>query len=521
MSGRWWSPWALGLVGLGPGAAEAAAPVHGQQQQVVAPMRGPGDQFGASIAVDGDLAVIGAPTRSVGNSSGAGEAYVLARSGDEWVVTGSLAEAGYASKDRGFARETALRGARMLLGAPGYDASRGGAFLYDYDEALGWQLQAVLASPAPEMDGRFASAVGVAGAQVLVGETPKLLPPDDSVTGRVHVFARAQTWMLAHTITPQDSESGDRFGFALAVDGEVAVIGAPGKEGARGAAYVFVRDEGQWTQAQKLVLAGDRENNDYFGAAVAIAGDRALIGAFGRNGQQGAAYVFVRDDDEWTQLQELTAETPEPAEVFGARLGLTAEHALVSGWGHDTVPMVGGRGGGYLFGADDDGYLLLAVLRTEDGVPGDYLGIGAALSQREIFLGAPYDDAPAQPPDLPEAPGAAYVFGLDQEVGEPCAGDEDCGAPSRCCERRCEATITCEVVDATTGDGPGSSGGPPTTGGVEGSSGGAATTLPELEFEPGVAGCACGANAGAAGAAELSAGLWAGLWLLRRRRRGG
>ena len=86
---------------------------------------------------------------------------------------------------------------------------------------------------------------------------------------------------------------------------------------------------------------------------------RAGAEARGRSGDQGAAYVFELEGDDW---------------------------------------VVGSRGGGYLFARDDEGFRLLAAPRADDGVPGDHLGVGAALTDDEAFLGAPDDDAPGQPP---------------------------------------------------------------------------------------------------------------------------
>jgi hypothetical protein len=516
------------LLLLAPGVAAAAAPVHAPTQQLVAPMRAPGDQFGAAIAVEGDVAVISAPTRAVGVAPNAGEFYTLRRSNDAWMVLGSFGEPAYATNARVLGRSLALRDNLLLLGAPGYSAGFGAAFLYGYDGVTPWVLAVLLTNPMPQANTGFGVAVGLSGGQALVGETILALPPSDGFRGRVHVYDQSAGWAFTQTLTSMDDEDGDRFGYAIALDGDTAVIGAPGKEGARGAAYVFTRTGEVWSQAQKLVIVGDRMANDFFGAAVAISGDHLLVGAFGRAGQQGAAYVFRREDGKWSQLQELLADPPMPGEVFGGRVALRGERALVSGWGFGFTPMIGPTGGAYLYGQDPAGYHLLAALRTPDGVPGDNLGLGAALSDREVFLGAPYDDAPALPnPDITKAPGAAYVFSLAQAPGEPCLGDGDCASGGRCCDLVCVAVPVCEVVEATSsgGDDTSSSGPGPTdpTTGEPGSSSGEA---PAPQFVPGDAGCACDASDTDASGFLMSTGsiivmsaMWAGVFGHRRRRR--
>jgi uncharacterized protein (TIGR03382 family) len=493
--------------------ARASAPVRAQAQQLVAPMREAGDLFGFSVAIEGDLGVIGAPQRTVSPYLYAGEVFVLARSGGTWVVTGSLPEADTTEPSRDLGRALQMRDGLLAVGAPGRSAGRGGVYIYAYAQATGWALQALAASPEGVPGARLGSAVDLDGGLVFAGETAQTLPPADAVLGKVHVFDQALGWARVQVLAPLDAEGGDRFGFAVATAGELAVIGAPGKDGARGAAYVFERMAGVWMQTAKLVIADLRGPGDYFGAAVAIEPERILVGAYGRDAQAGAAYVFERPGGKWVQVQALTAEAPIATEVFGARVALRDGRALVSGWGYEPLAGVGSRGGAYLFVHDGEALVLQAALRADDGVPGDYLGLGAALSEDAALLGAPYDDAPAQPtPMLGSALGSAYVFTLGQAAGEPCVLDVDCVAGTRCCDAVCVALASCEVAttgesmatgDGLTGEGPGSSN----------DAGGSTGGLPEVEIDPRTEGCGC-----ATGGPEIG-GAWLGLWALGRRRR--
>lgn len=488
--------WALG-VGLmaAPAVVRAAAPVHAQEQLLAAPERGPGDLFGQMLAVDGDFAVVGAPARTAVYAN-AGVFYLLQRLGGAWSVIATFEELATTSPGRALGSALAIGDELMAVGAPG-QSYVGVAYVYAYSQTDGWVLQAPVASPVPALYARFGTAVGVSGGQALIGETPVTLPAmGDVFQGKTHVYAAAADWAVTQTLAPQDGEAGDRFGFAIAVDGDTAVIAAPGKEAARGAVYVFTRSAEVWTEAKKLVIAGDRVASDFFGHSVAIAGDRVLVGAYGRYGQLGAAYLFVREDGVWTQTQELTAETPMLAEVFGGRVALTDEHALVSGWGFEFVEEIGSRGGGYLYRGSGEQLTLLAALRADDGVPGDLLGVGAALSRESALLGAPYDDAQTEPVfDKSKAPGSARVFGLLQGKGEPCVDDLDCGPAARCCEAVCAAPDACEEPGTGTGELEGSSGTveTPTTGAEppESSSG---AGPPGLLFEAGQGGCGCDAG---------------------------
>src|SRR4030095_6677637 len=100
-------------------------------------------------------------------------------------------------------------------------------------------------------------------------------------------------WSQEQKLVASDGVAGDNFGYAVSLAGDRVLVGAYGKDTAKGAAYVFVRNGSAWTEDQKLV-PGDGVAGDDFGWTVSVAGDRALVGAPGDAGFRGAAHVFVR-----------------------------------------------------------------------------------------------------------------------------------------------------------------------------------------------------------------------------------
>jgi hypothetical protein len=123
------------------------------------------------------------------------------------------------------------------------------------------------------------------------------------------VFTR--TLLLA-----SDGQQGDHFGYAVAVSGNTAVIGAAYKNDQSGVAYVFVLRGTTWVQQAELT-ASDAAPLDQFGSLVALCGNIAVIGARAKNNGTGAAYVFVRSGSVWTQQAELTPPAGVPAAFFG------------------------------------------------------------------------------------------------------------------------------------------------------------------------------------------------------------
>ncbi len=114
-----------------------------------------------------------------------------------------------------------------------------------------------------------------------------------SFQGAAYVFVRSgSSWSQQQEVTANDGAASDRFGYAVAVSGDTAIVGADGKASNQGAAYVFVRSGSSWSQQQE-VTASDGAASDRFGDAVAVSGDTAIVGADGKASNQGAAYVLV------------------------------------------------------------------------------------------------------------------------------------------------------------------------------------------------------------------------------------
>jgi len=114
----------------------------------------------------------------------------------------------------------------------------------------------------------------------------------DSTKGAAYVFTRTgTTWTQQTKLIAADAASGDKFGYSVAFAGDTVVAGAYGKNSNQGAAYVFKRTASVWTERVKFT-APNPANNDDFGYSVALAGDTVVAGAFQRNFKQGAAYVF-------------------------------------------------------------------------------------------------------------------------------------------------------------------------------------------------------------------------------------
>ena len=293
-----------GPAGLGPEPRSAEAALLSEVKKLLASDAQAGDVFGYSVAVSGDTAVVGAMWEDAGGAD-AGAAYVFQRdeggAGDWGEVTKLTASDAQASAQ--FGESVAMSGDTAVVGARGAFAA-GAAYVFQRDQggAANWgQVKRLTASDAQGGD-QFGFSVAVSGNTAVVGANTE--DAGGSNAGAAYVFQRneggADNWGEVKKLTASDAQAGDGFGISVAVSGDTAVVGAHSEDTGgnnAGAAYVFGRDQGgadNWGEVKKL-LASDAQVDDQFGISVAVSGDTAVVGADGEDAggiSAGAAYVF-------------------------------------------------------------------------------------------------------------------------------------------------------------------------------------------------------------------------------------
>jgi hypothetical protein len=263
------------------------------------------DQFGWSVALSGDTALIGATGASIGGNNGQGAAYAFTEAGGSWQQTGKFSSIDGAAADN-FGWSVALDGSTALVGtgfvAIGENIYQGAAYVFDGSRGSWTQVQKLTASNGAAYD-FFGLSVALSGDTALVGADGAATDGDPfSNQGVAYEFVESGgAWTELQQLAASDGQPSDGFGEWVSLAGDNALVGAPGVtvdgHASQGAAYLFTRDDGagNWTQAHTF-LASDGGENDQFGWEVALSGSTALIGAYGAtvgtNGFQGAAYFY-------------------------------------------------------------------------------------------------------------------------------------------------------------------------------------------------------------------------------------
>jgi|SRR5688572_383981 hypothetical protein len=316
---------------------------HWQQiRKLVAIDGAAGDHFGQTLALHGDFAIINASLATIAGNMWQGAAYVFKRSGDNWVQIQKLVDS-HGEAFKTFGTCVAFSKAYALIGSGG--ASHAGqridravhVFKYQPNAKLAWvQTQTIPTPLAEDPTSGFGASVAISDAYALIG-APTASTGGNPGQGMVYVAKETGgTWALLDKLGASDAEARANFGVSVAIDGDTALIGAPGATVngniSQGAAYVLRRSPTGWKEAQKIV-AGAGAAINLFGASVSLEKDSvALVGAYAVENYRGAAYVFRNQQGVWSETDTLQASDGASGSVYGYYSTIAGKTALVGSY---------------------------------------------------------------------------------------------------------------------------------------------------------------------------------------------
>jgi hypothetical protein len=372
-----------------------AAPAWGvnQFQRIIANDADGNDSFGSSVGLSGNTAIIGAWHDDHPGKIDAGSAYIFRDGGGN--VWGQIDQlfADDAVAGNNFGTSVAISGNTAIVGAP-LKAGGGGAYIFRETTPGNWEQIDTVLSNVPVAGDQFGYSVAIDGNTAVVGAWKR-----GAGTGAAYVFREtAGDWVQVGTLTADDAAGGDEFGVSVAISGGLALVGSWADQSIdilAGSAYVFQEGGGGvWSQAAKLTpTLAPMESGlaKRFGASVALEGTTAVIGAIGdATGQSGAgaAYVFQRDGAMvWQQQDKLTPSDPAHNGHFGTSVDLSGNTVVVGG----NEVMVGGQttGAAYFYRRAASGiWNQVSKLTPSDGLAGDFYGYSSAVSGNVALVGS-------------------------------------------------------------------------------------------------------------------------------------
>ena len=378
------------------------------------------DYFGCSVAISGNLAIAGAfqPT-----TTDIGFATVFGFDGSSWTEQGTLVPSDGAPQDQ-FGWSVDISGQMAIVGSRGHDIAvqnEGAAYIYGI-EGSDWVEQAKLVAADPETDANFGYSVALAGNIAVVGAQAKD-EGGSSNLGAAYIFRFDEEellWVQEAKLVPADGEAGDLFGFSVAATEDAVVVGAYNGNSDTvancGAVYVynyiFTDPEWEWVLQEKLT-ADDGEYNDRFGWSVAISDDVIVVGAYGDDdigADEGSAYVFMYDSLNWVQEAKLLAPDGVAGDRFGFSVSVSGDTVLVGACWDDVIGT--NSGSAYLFNYDGLSWNFQEQLYSLASAAYDEFGWAVAIDGTNLLIGARGDD------DYGSATGAAYAYWVENPAGQ-------------------------------------------------------------------------------------------------------
>ncbi len=364
-----------------------------EKQKIVASDRGAGDYFGWSVSISGNYVIVGAihedhDSAGANLLNSAGSAYIFERDGSgNWSEKQKIVASDRDAHDN-FGYSVSISGNYAIVGAHSEDHDTAGlgsldragsGYIFERDGSGNWIEQQKIVASDRGVEDHFGYSVSISGSYAIVGayNEDHNVAGVDSLrnTGSAYIFERdgSGNWIEQQKIVASDRGRGDNFGISVSISGDYAIVGAYYEDhdtsgldslNAAGSAYIFERDgSGNWIEQQKIV-ASDRGVDDSFGNSVSISGDYAIVGAFyethdtaGANpiSYAGSAYIFERDGSgNWSEQQKIVASDREDSDVFGVSVSISGGYTIVGAYleDHDTAGanLLVDAGSAYIFG---------------------------------------------------------------------------------------------------------------------------------------------------------------------------
>jgi hypothetical protein len=297
----------------------------------------PGNDFGIGVAIDGDLAVVGASSAYYQSWPGAGAVYVFQRSGTTWTQVQKLT-ASDPLQSAEFGWSVGISGTTLVVGAPqatyGNDGGRGAAYVFDFNGA-NWTQTTKLAGAGTTTGARNGSSVAIDGDRLVIGARTTYEDGGQTIgTGSGFVFKRsAGVWSQEAKLQATNYVAWALLGTSAAIDGDRIVLGAPGENNNTGAAYVFDRSGSAWIQKGRLTGTGT-DSGDWFGWSVGVWSHTAVAGAYNFDSVtpqgNGCVKLFDYDGATWTERLELLGNPMYTGDTLGEAVAIQG-HTVVGG----------------------------------------------------------------------------------------------------------------------------------------------------------------------------------------------
>ncbi len=381
-----------------------------------------GDGFGWSSDISGNVAIVGAWLDD-DNGFASGTAYIYRFNGSNWIEEQKLVASDGDEYDE-FGWSVAIEGNLAVVGANGYDDPNrwtGSVYVFRYEDP-NWVQEAQL-----KADGvgyyweEFGYSVDLSNDIIVVGASKANI--NGFKSGAVYVFRYdGSDWNQEAKLLASDGERLALFGIDVAIEDEILAIGASGDTPttSAGSVYIYYYDDPNWMNSQKLE-ASDAMQSDHLGRSVDISGDALVATAYGVDAalpgniycNSGAAYIFRFNGSIWVEEAKLLSSDSKCQDLFGYSAAIDNDYVVIGAWQDDDNGYNSGLAYVFHYNSSEWVQQSTRLLPSDSGAQdkfGSYSYIG--LSGDNTIIGSPQDD------DKGSNSGSAYVFDIGVLSGD-------------------------------------------------------------------------------------------------------
>jgi len=426
-----------------------------QTAKIVSPDRAENDEFGVSVSIFEDYALIGSwhQNDTIGDSiivEDAGAVYCYKKDeANNWVMNQKIV-ASDPDTNHWFGRSVSIYDTYCVIGSHGNTTDSNGenklfrsgaAYIFELDNDGNWvEIQKIVSSDRNREEA-YGYSVALDEDYLVIGNYKDCQDEngEDSIyfAGSAFIYERDvnNIWDEVQKIVASDRDYLDIFGNEVSISGNYIIVGAVYEDedinGSNtlqyaGSAYIFERDDfGNWNETQKIV-ASDRSSNVRFGFSVSVFDEYAIVGAnFDHNGLvgmdslsgAGSAYIFERNNNGiWTEIQKIVASDRSSADNFGSSVSQSSDTAVISAIGEADGNGGGnpapGSGSAYIFVHENNGnWSEIQKIAATDRDTADYFGFSTSIYGNSIIIGALREDEDSNGQNTIINAGSAYIFG--------------------------------------------------------------------------------------------------------------
>jgi hypothetical protein len=294
-----------------------------------------GDQFGKSVSISGNYAIVGAHNDDVEGNSNQGSASIFRFNGEQWEFMQLLTDPGGAASDL-FGISVALSGDYAVVGASfadiGVNTDQGAACVFHFD-GTNWVFVERLTDPAGAADDNFGFSVAISSSFIIAGAYGGDVSFTDQGTASIFQFD-GSNWIFFQQLTHPVAAADDLFGRSVSISGNTLIVGAYFDDVAtmnQGSALIFQFDGSAWVYTQ-LLTDPSGAANDNFGNSVSISGDHLIVGIQSDDAtvtNQGSVLMFHYNGTGWEPGEQLFDQSPATGEQFGNHVCISGNYAIV------------------------------------------------------------------------------------------------------------------------------------------------------------------------------------------------